>query len=109
MELIDDGCNVKTVLPPKGMWGELTLEYRPCLPEKSMDYILARKDSGRRWLDAVWKLFDGNLLGWSVTAAGQPVPVAPESLRKVPAPVVDRIVDVLTGYSLEQLEQDEKN
>ncbi len=110
-----DGSTITATLPAKGMWDALTITYRPALPEEVADYQAQPGGSGKRWLDSVWKFLSGKLQSWDLQTATaeagnwQPFPVTRENLAKLPAPIIGRIVDVVTGYSLEDLGHDEKN
>lgn len=90
----------------------VTFGYRPALPEALAEwrFALSRANSGREQVDATAKLVSDHLVGWDVAdATGREVRITPESVRRVPEPILDQIVKAVATWSAKEMESDAKN
>lgn len=99
--LLNDGYTLMATIvidnhPP------LTITYRPALAEKVYDWLAARAMTGKDRLAGVMRLLNGNLLSWDVGATEDiphAVPCTEENWRKLPHVVLERMVDLVSGYA----------
>lgn len=112
---ISDGYTITDTIPGRGPWGPIEFTYRPALPEATYDYLETDKRSGKKRMAATLKLLfgsgtDPHVRSWDVKdKEGNMVPVSEAALRKVPAPMLDKMLDIVSGYGLAEQEEDEKN
>lgn len=109
LPLILDGYTIKVKISVKP-WPDVNIVMRPALPEKVYGWLgNQRALAGKQRMDSVCELLTGNLISWDVAGseAGKTVPCSPEYWAKIPHPVLDAIVDKVTGYGV--TESDEKN
>lgn len=112
LQLIDDGYTLDAVVKAEG-WPAVQIKYRPALAPRVQEYRDSRAaaaDSAGR-LKALTSLLAGQLAGWDVqTASGQPAPFNEASLRRLPDPILLKLVDIVLGYGAgPESAADEKN
>jgi hypothetical protein len=106
--LIGDGYDFDGSIPAIGPWPAVTCKYRPALPDRVQEYFDAAAAGGKKRCDAAVKLLADHVTSWDVETEKGPAPVTEATLRKVPYPVRERLVDLVTGYA-GQAAADEKN
>jgi hypothetical protein len=108
--LINDGFTWEDTVPARGRFPSVTFRYRPALPEDVFDYLHAPKPTGKDVLRVAARLLAKHLVSWDVTDdKGDAVPVSEDVLRRVPHPVLVKMVDVVTGYGPDAEAADLKN
>lgn len=107
---INDGYELEATIPGRGPWPPLTFRYRPALLERTMEY-LAQPKYGKKGAANAIKLILEHVVSWDAAAHGKDgtLPVDEANLRKMPAPFVEDMVAVVTGYSELEQEGDVKN
>jgi hypothetical protein len=92
-------------LPP------LIVTYRPALADEVYDFLRAPQATGKEKLKAVTDLLSAHLKSWNAAdETGAAAPVSAESLRRLPHRVLERLVDLVTGYAPSgEAEADAKN
>ena len=110
---VNDGYNFDFTIPGRGPWLPITGKYRPASPEAVYEYQDA--GTGKKRMAASVKLLLGPgpvpvLSSWDVVdQAGAPVPISEAAIRRIPAPQLDKLLNIVSGYALEEWEQDAKN
>lgn len=109
--LIDDGFTLEGYIPPrKGVHGEVNFTYRLAPPKRVYEYGQEPRGTGQQMLNAVTKLLAELLVKWDVRdRQGNEVPITPAVLARVPVPVLEQMVNAVTGYGSAQREDDLKN
>ena len=110
--LIDDGFTLDGTIPGQGPWPTITFKYRPALPERVYEFLKNTKaaGSGKKHQEEVSKLLTEQLVSWDVTdAKDEATPITAAILRRVPHPLLVKLVDHVTGYGEAQGEVDRKN
>src|ERR1051326_4803957 len=111
--LIHDCYTLDGNVPALGSMPEINFRYRPALPEQVYDYLRSPKTNGKEELKAVIELLQKHLISWDIQEQqnGQPssVAITAESLKRVPHRVQQKMVDYVTGYSVEEQAADAKN
>ena len=111
--LIHDGYTSDGKVEAAGRWPELNFRYRVALPEAVFEYRRACRAGGKEELAAAVSLLKGQLVSWDATLLAdgkeEGAPVSPENIRRLPAPVLDRLVDLVCGYGPAQAAADAKN
>jgi hypothetical protein len=111
LRLIDDGYTLDdTVKAPS--WPRVAVKYRPALPQHTRDFVIARSKAftGTEEMKAISALLRMHLVGWDIEdAKGQPAPVSDFTINRIPDAVLQRIIDLITGYGPEKAADDEKN
>jgi hypothetical protein len=110
---IDDGFTLTATVKTPG-WPDVEIVYRPALAARVRDYVLSlsKAQSGSDELKTISALLMDQVRSWDVlTTEGKPAPVVGATIRRIPDPIVRRIVDVVTGYATGggEAEADEKN
>ncbi len=111
LQLIDDGYTIDDTVKADG-WPSVAVRYRPCLPAAAREFFLAhaKEATGAGKIKTIAKLLQGQLVGWDIEAApGQPAPITAATIARVPDAVLQRLVDLVTGYGPEKAAEDEKN
>ena len=119
---LDDGYTLKESTSPTAtdslgnvVFGGLPVvefEYRPALPVALAEWRAATRQArgGADEFAATAKFLCDHLCSWNVTdARGNPAPVTPETLRKVPEPILDQIVKAVATWAPKKMEQDAGN
>jgi len=109
--LIDDGYTLDGEVKANG-WPKVAVKYRPALPAQTRDFVITRgrASTGPEEMKAVVALLKKHVLGWDIEEVpGKPAPVSEYTINRVPDPVLQRIIDLVTGYGPEQAAEDEKN
>lgn len=114
---INDGYTLDFHVPGRGPWSAINGKYRPALAEACYEYQEATKGvvGGKKRMAAALRLIlgagtDPHIRSWDKTdAQGNPVAVSEAELRKLPAPQIDKLLDIVSGYGLEEQEADQKN
>ena len=103
---IDDGYTLEAATKPDfgGMSNlpVVTYRYRPALPDALGEWRYAARlaASGKAEVDATAKLVADHLVSWDVTdAAGKPAPITPDTVRKVPEPILHQLVDTVASWA----------
>lgn len=104
--LIKDGYNLTGTIDPIGPWPAVTIQYRPALPDRAQEFFDAANRGGKTRSDAVVKLLIDQLVSWDIEDDSGPAAISEATVRRVPFPVRERIVDMIAGYSGKA---DEKN
>ena len=110
LQLIDDGYTRTATVKASG-WPAVTFVYRPALPAEVRDYVIARAkaQNGADEVKAVAGLLAEKMKSWDVLAGEKPAPINLGTLRRIPDPVLQKFIDVVTGYGAEEAAADEKN
>ena len=108
---IADGYTLSGKIPAlANVWPEVRFTYRPALPERVYDYLRQARDSGKAQMGAIVKLLTEHLVSWSVEdEVGNERPITGEVLRRLHAPIIDRLVDAICSYTPAEAEADAKN
>lgn len=107
---IEDGFTLETVLEPRHGFPAVTIVYRLAHPEKVYAYLRVQKSTGRQFMDAASQMLLEHLVSWSVTdRLGNDVRITDAVLRRIAHPILERILDAVTGYGPDVREADEKN
>ena len=106
---IHDGYTLKGTVAASGRFPEVTFEYRPALAEAVADHIAAPKHTGKLAMKAFADLLLRHVLSWSILDRGEPTGVTLDVLNRMPHPILVKMVDIVTGYSLEEQTADAKN
>jgi hypothetical protein len=109
---IDDGFTLEaatkdTLTGPSGQTlakglPVVNYRYRPALPEALAEwrYAMRAATSGKAELDAIAKLLADHLVSWDVIdGKGVALPIAAESVRKVPEPILNQLLDTVTTWA----------
>ena len=126
--LIRDGYTVEDKFRSKLFnLPEVVFKYRPALPEKVFDFMMARKETGRDQLRHIAEMLKYHLVSWDIeddveeqvlnpdTGVQEKVkrvdvvPISIDNLKRVPKPILEYIVDAVCGYTPAKAEADEKN
>ena len=111
LRLIDDGYTLDDTVKTN-RWPAVAVKYRPALPAQTRDFVIDRgkAETGEAEVKAISKLLEAQLVGWDIESApGQPAPISYATVSRVPDPVLERLVDLVTGYGPKKAENDEKN
>lgn len=110
---IKDGCECEGVVPGRGPYDKIVFRYRPALFEDVCVYQDA--GGGKKRAQATIKLLLGAntspcLRSWDLTdARGEPVPITEATLKLVPPPMLDKMLNIVASYALTEQEDAEKN
>ena len=107
--LIRDGYTFEGDVPAQGPWPAIHVRYRPAMPEEVSDYLIADRRTGKAKLDATVKLLAKHVLGWDITDDGHATKPDADTLRRLPYPILEDLVNLVCGYTGTQQEADEKN
>ncbi|MDB5312656.1 MAG: hypothetical protein JWO38_6858 [Gemmataceae bacterium] len=80
----------------------VTYRYRPALPDALAEWRYASRmaGSGKAEVDATAKLVAGHLVSWDVEVApGTTAPITPETVRKVPEPILNQILERVVSWA----------
>lgn len=111
LRLIDDGYTLDDTVKAPG-WPRVAVKYRPALPAHTRDFVIARAkaSTGTEEMRAVVVLLKAHVIGWDIEDnKGNPAPISEFTINRVPDSVLQRIVDLITGYGPEKAAEDEKN
>jgi hypothetical protein len=102
---INDGFTLRGKIEAMpGLYDEVRFDYRPALPERVMTYLKADKSTPAKDLQATLSLLAEHLKGWSLDA-----PLDEATLRRVPYPALQTLLNHVTGYSATDWGEKEKN
>jgi hypothetical protein len=108
--LIDDGYTFDGLIEARGPWPAVHFRYRPCLPEGVYDFLRGKRDTGKQSMRATMDMLMAHLVAWDITdPRGDLVPIRAEFLARLPHPVLERMLDHVTGYSAPESISDAKN
>lgn len=108
--IIRDGFTMAGAIPARGPYPALNFRYRPALPEDVYEFLEAKKNTGKARLAATVALIHKYLISWDVVDdAGEQVVAKPEVLRVVPQWYLEKIIDRVCGYTVEDESADLKN
>lgn len=85
----------------------VNFRYRPALPEALAEWRYATRGatSGKAELDATATLLADHLVSWDVVdGKGQALPITPETVRKVPEPILNQLLEIVTTWAPQQME-----
>lgn len=113
---IKDGYTLDFVVPGRGPWKAITGKYRPALPETVWEYQDATVNAGgkKRMVATVKFLLGGGtdplIRSWDLTdSKDEPITICEAAIRAIPAPMLDRLLNIVSGYALEEHEAEQKN
>ena len=120
LKLIKDGYTKDGVFSEPGLELEdVHFKYRPALPEAAYEFYVRVKDSGKEYMKCLVELLLPRLVKWDIedeiidTPGAAPrtgVAIIDETtIRQVPRPVLDCIVQHVAGYAPAQARKDQKN
>jgi hypothetical protein len=114
LQLIGDGYDcIPVTIPAFGIWPACSIQFRPALEEELQEYDLkiSRAASGLEKALAMAQMLASHLQGWDVVGKDrQPRPVTEENIRKVPSPILRKMFDAVTCWSVEaKLVEEQKN
>lgn len=110
---IRDGMEMDGVVPGRGPYEAIVFRYRPAIFEDVCVYQDAGQ--GKKRAQATIKLLMGAptspcLRSWDLTdSRGEPIPITEATLKVVPPPMLDKMLNIVAGYALTVAEEDEKN
>ena len=130
--LIEDGYTLDGTIPAQGKQPEINFRYRPALYAEVKEWTNSVRTTGKLHEAATVKLLVKHVASWDVTIkAGslrkimgkdaEPVvadhedddvvlvPIHAKTLARVPQPVLDQLVNFVTGYAPEDQGDDAKN
>jgi hypothetical protein len=110
LQLIEDGYTLDaTVRVPR--WPAVVIKYRPALPAAVREFYLATRKAanGDAEVKAIAGILTKHLVGWDIEDNGSPCAVTERAILHVPEPILQRMVDLVTGYGPEEQAADEKN
>lgn len=117
--LIRDGYNLDFTVPARLGTPTITGKFRPALPDQVADYFFrsSRVVSGKDQVDVLVDFLAKHLISWDVTGDGaggaeESVAIRPESLKRVPYPILQEIKEQIMAYGLGDptpAERDAKN
>lgn len=90
----------------------VTGRYRPALPDALAEwrYASERATGGAERVTAAARLVADHLVDWDVTdAGGKAAPVTAETVRLVPEPILNQLLDVVTTWAAKEKALDEGN
>lgn len=106
--LINDGYDFAGKVETNA-WPAVEIKYRPALADRVQTYLDDSARGGKSRGDAAVKLLAEHVRSWDIEdEKGQPAPVTEATLRRVPYPVREKMVDFVCGYAGTQA-TDEKN
>lgn len=85
---------------------EVTYRYRPALPDALAEwrYQMRAATSGYAAVSATALFVAAHLVSWDVTdAKGAPLPITVETVRKVPEPILDQLVEAVSKWAPKHL------
>lgn len=107
-----DGCTKSAVTDPvtgralhDGL-PEVRFKYRPALPDSLAEWRhkLRAATSGYASVDATAILVAGHVVSWDVTTvAGAPAPITADTVRKLPEPILEQMVDAIAKWAPKNL------
>lgn len=107
---IDDGFTLDGCLEPRHGFPSVRFTYRLAHPEKVYSYLREPRSTGRQFMEAASKMLAEHLVSWDITdRAGNAVPISETTLRRIAHPVLEQMLDTVTGYGPEVREVDVKN
>ncbi len=107
---IDDGFTLDAELPPKHGFPAIRFKYRLATPEKVYAYLREPKLTGVQFAQAAVKLLAEHLVEWDAKDnTGNAVPINERLLARVAHPVLERLLEHVTGYGPDAREADLKN
>lgn len=108
--LIDDGFTLDGEIEPRFGFPAVKFKYRMAMPGKVYAYLTEPKLTGEERAAAAAKLLAEHLVEWDAkTNHGAFIPINEINLRRVAHPVLERLLDHVTGYGQKQREEDVKN
>ncbi len=107
---IEDGFTLDAVLEPRHGFPAVKISYRLAHPGKVYAYLRVQKNPGKQFMDAASQMLLEHLVSWDVTdRSGNEVRISEITLRRIAHPVLERMLDAVTGYGPDVREADEKN
>lgn len=80
----------------------VTYRYRPALPDALAEWRYAARlaTNGKAEVDATAKLVGDHLVSWDVTdAAGKPAAISADTVRKIPEPILNQLLDKIVSWA----------
>lgn len=126
MQRIKDGYTLPFEFAKFGPWDPLKGEYRPALPDAVLDYQLLykRADTGKKRRTAMVNFLLGGppgekrvarVVSWDMMEVDAPqgeaaaVPITEDTLATLPTYRLERLVDIVSSYGVDDQEKDLKN
>jgi|ERR1043165_1777125 hypothetical protein len=109
---IEDGQSREVVISGKpGLYPAIRARYRPALADERYSYgKLLRDGSGKDQFNYAVSLLKRHLENWDVKDRNDnPIPIAPELLKKLHPDILARLVDSVLSYSTDEETSDAKN
>ena len=99
---LDDGYTLDGLVPARLGYPPVRFKYRPALPEKVYAFTREPRPASQH-IDAVVTLLAEHLVSWDVKGRdGNLLPVTAHVLRRIAVPVLEAMLDHVTGYTAEQ-------
>ena len=108
--IIRDGFTVTSKFPGRAWIPPCTITYRPALPERVYDYMVANKNSGRDHLHHKSKILMEHLLSWDVEMLDKDkkritAPLDDAKLfDRLPTPALEWMLDCVCSMGPDQFE-----
>lgn len=106
---LDDGYTLHAETSPSHTEGErqwdnlptIAYDYRPALPDAIYEWQAAgiRAITGKEQVDATAKILADHITAWDVTKNGASSPITPDTVRKVPYPILQQLVRRVTTWA----------
>lgn len=112
---IKDGMTLDGYVPGRGPFAGINFKFRPALSESAYDYLESDRSTGKKRLAQTIKLILGSptsphLREWDMTTDnGEPVKIDEASISRIPAPMLDVMLNIISLYALDEQESAEKN
>ncbi len=108
--LIRDGYTREATFPARHGIHAVQFKYRPALPERAYGYLRASKANGPDQMREASNLLAEHLVGWDIDGDGDaPAPLVAASFKRLPLPLLDFMVDCVTGYGPDEAARDAGN
>lgn len=108
--LIRDGYTQTGRFPGRWQLPSFTFEYRDALPAAVNDALVKMKGDGAAKTRAQVGLICSQIVSWDIDGEdGNPAPVNETNAKLLPHPLLEWLVDYVTGYKPDAAEADVKN
>ncbi len=98
--LINDGFTLDAAVEVRP-YPAVKIKYRPALPEAVDEYLQDVAAGAKQRAAAAVKLLADHLVSWGVLdESGNPAAVTAALLKRVPHPVRQKMIDLVTGYDV---------
>src|SRR5688572_2002083 len=113
--LIDDGFSITTTIPrAPGLHPAVKLNYRPALHDERQQWLLdnERAIDGTARTNATVAIITKHVQSWDITAGPAKRPASPSdpaTVKRLQPNLLDKILNLVLGYTPAQEAADEKN